>query len=244
MQSNWGRPTAGARAVGIYRQCGRLCVLVLGFAVSACANLGQIGNLTEGPHITVAVESVDAPAAVSEKFLASLKGEAVDRNIVVVAPGEANYRLRGYLAAHVDGGVTSVAWAWDVYDIHQRRAFRLNGTEASPGAGWSVADDQVLRRIARASLDQLAVLAAARPSTVAANESAPPPATKRSAMFGWIDDWAPETAGILRVFKRESKPEIVDAGIALPPPGEVPMPQGRPEPGTASARLLAFAPDE
>jgi len=65
MQSECGMPVAGARAARIYRQCGRLCVLVLSLAASACANIGQIGNLTEGPRITVAFESVDgAPPAV------------------------------------------------------------------------------------------------------------------------------------------------------------------------------------
>jgi hypothetical protein len=246
MQSEWGRPVAGARAAGIYRQCARLCALVLSLAASACANIGQLGNLSDGPKATVAFESLDgAPPAVSQKFLAVLKDEAGSRQMAVVAPGEASYRLRGYLAAHAEGGPTAIVWAWDVYDTNQRRAFRLNGTEKANGAGWAVADDQVLRRIARAGMDQLAVFAAARPSTVASAEPAPTSPVKRSAMFGWIDDWAPETAGIFRIFRRESKaPEIVEAGIALPPPGEVPMPQGRPAPGAGPERVLAFAPDE
>jgi hypothetical protein len=219
-------------------------VLVLSLAVSACANIGQIGNLTEGPRITVAFESVDgAPPDVFQKLMTTLKDEAGTRHMTVVAPAEANYRLRGYLAAHAEGGTTAIAWAWDVYDANQRRAFRLNGTEKGAGAGWSVADDQVLRRIARTGMDQLAVFAATRPSTVAAAEPAPA-AEKRSAMFGWIDDWAPETAGIFRIFRREPKPEIVDAGMALPPLGEVPLPPGRPAPGASPERALAFAPDQ
>jgi len=238
MQSGWGRPVAGARPAGIYRQCGRLCALVLSLAASACANIGQIGNLTDGPRMTVAFESVDgAPPPVFQKYMAALKDEAGTRHIAVVTPGEANYRLRGYLAAPVEGG--ALAWAWDVYDANQQRVFRLNGTEKGSG----IADDQLLRRVARAGMDQLAVFAAARPSTASAADAAPP-AVKRSAMFGWIDDWAPETAGIFRIFRREPKaPEIVEAGMPVPPPGEVPMPASRPAPGASPERALAFAAD-
>jgi len=239
MQSVSGRPSAGARAAAIYRQCGRLCALLLSLAASACANIGQIGNLTEGPMVTVAFESVDgAPPAVFQKYLAALKDEAGARRMTVVAPSEANYRLRGYLAAPVEGG--ALAWAWDIYDANQQRIFRLNGTEK--GAG--LADDQLLRRVARAGMDQFGVFAAARPSSAGAAEAAPP-AVKRSAMFGWIDDWAPETAGIFRIFRRESTrpPEIVEAGMPLPPLGEVPMPASRPTPGAGPERALAFAAD-
>jgi hypothetical protein len=177
--------------------------------------------------------------------MTTLKDEAGSRQITVVAPGEANYRLRGYLAAHADGSATTIAWAWDVYDDNQRRAFRLNGTEKAAGAGWAVADDQVLRRIARTGLDQLAVFAATRPAAAATAEPASPPAIKRSALLGWIDDWAPETAGIFRIFRRDPKPpEIVEAGMALPPPGEVPLPSGRPVPGAGPERALAFAADQ
>jgi hypothetical protein len=245
MQSEWGRPVAGARAAEIYRQGARLCALVLSLAASACANIGQIGNLTDTPKATVAFESLDgAPPDVSRKFTTVLRDEAASRQMTVVAAAEANYRLRGYLSAHAEGGSTAIVWAWDVYDGNQRRAFRLNGTEKVNGAGWAVADDEVLRRVARAGMTQLSVFAAARPSTAASAAPEPSAPAKRSAMLGWIDDWAPETAGIFRIFKREPKaPEIVEAGMALPPPGEVPMPQRRPAPSAAPDQALAFAPE-
>jgi hypothetical protein len=246
MQSEWGRPVAGARAEGIYRQGARLCALVLSLAASACANLGQIGNLTDGPKATVAFESLEgAPPDVSRKFTTVLRDEAGSRQMAVVTPGEATYRLRGYLTAQAEGGTTAIVWAWDVYDgTSQRRAFRLNGAEKANGAGWAVADDEVLRRAARAGMSQLAVFAAARPSTAASAQPEPPAPAKRSAMLGWIDDWAPESAGIFRIFKREPKaPEIVESGIALPPLAEVPMPQRRPAPSQAPDQALAFAPE-
>ena len=48
---------------------------------------------------------------------------------------------------------------WDVYDDDKLRALRITGEEAGGRAGgdpWSVADEAMLRRIARASMDRLA----------------------------------------------------------------------------------------
>lgn len=247
MQSVVSRLAAGARQVGIYRQCGRLCAVVLSLAASACANIGQLSSLSESPNVTIAFESVEGvPAPVFNRFMRTLTEEAGARQIAVVSPDAANYRLRGYLAVHGDGRASAVAWAWDVYDGEQRRAFRLNGEEkGAAGAGWDAADEDVLRKIARAGVKELTVFAtaaAAKPSEVAST-AAVSPAPKRSALFGWIDDWAPEASGIFRVFQRETKVEIVDAGIALPPPGEVPLPVSRPVPGMPAEGALAFAPE-
>jgi hypothetical protein len=219
--------------------------VVLSLAAAACANIGQLSNLAEGPNTTtIAFESLEGvPPPVLNGFVRVLTEEAGARQIAVVSPGEANYRLRGYLAVHGDGRTSAVAWAWDVYDSEQRRAFRLNGEEQGAArAGWDAADEQVLRKIARAGVRRLADFAAdaAKPAEVA-SAAAAPPAQKRSALFGWVDDWAPEASGIFRLFRRETKVDIVDAGIALPPADEVPLPVSRPIPGTPSERALAFA---
>ena len=111
----------------------------------AASITGQIANLTETRRATVAFESIDGPPpAVFHKLVQSLKTEAGSRQIAVVAPSEANYRLRGYLAAHGGDGATSIAWVLDVYDSSQRRTFRLSGEEKAGGRGggnWSAADD-------------------------------------------------------------------------------------------------------
>ncbi len=249
MQSGLGRPAA-ARQVGVFIHGGRLGALLLGLAATACANVGQIGNLTEGGRATVAVESIDGPpAAVVHKFVRTLKDEAGARQIAVVSPGEADYRLRGYLAAQAEGGTTSIAWAWDVYGAGQRRAFRLSGEDRGGSAGhhgWAAADDQALRRIAQTGVEQLAVfIAAARPPSSPATAEAPPP-PRRSSTFAWLDDWTPEASGIFRIFRRGPQPEIAaDAGHDLPPPGEVPLPRGRPAPGGMPAgAAFAFAPSD
>ena len=245
MQSGLGQPAAGARQVGIDRRYGRIGALLLGLTVSACVT-GPIADLTETRRITIALESIDGPpAAVFHKFVKNLKDEAGARQIAVVPASEANYRLRGYLAAHGQGA-TSITWALDVYDAHQRRVFRLRGEEKAAGRAWAAADDQVLNRIARAGMQQFSVMAAARPGSTPVVAAASPPPQRTSSMVGWLDDWAPEASGIFRILRREpAKPEITaDAGPLLPP-DEVPLPRGRPAPSDApSGSALAFAPED
>jgi len=67
--------------------------------------------------------------------------------------------VRGYLAAQVVRGRTHISWVWDVYDDVKVRALRIRGEEAGGRSGadpWSTADDAMLRKIARASMDRLA----------------------------------------------------------------------------------------
>jgi hypothetical protein len=245
MQSGLGRPAASAGQSGIHRRCCGIGVLLLGLAVSGCVGSGQIANLlTETRRASVAFESIDGPPpAVFQKFVKSLKDEAGARQIPVVAPSEANYRLRGYLAAHDEGAGSAITWALDVYDAEQRRAFRLSGEEKSAGRAWAAADDQVLARIARTSMDRFAQFAAsARPPAAAAA-----PAQRTSSALGWLDDWAPESSGIFRILRREPSrpPEIAANASAQLPPGEVPLPKGRPAPaGGPSCAALAFAPED
>jgi hypothetical protein len=247
MQSGLGQPAAAAAQVGIDRRYGRIGVLLLGLAVSGCVGGGQIASLTESTRATtVAFESIDGPpAAVFHKFAKSLKDEASARQIAVVPAGEANYRLRGYLAAHGPDGATTIAWALDVYDADQRRAFRLSGEEkGAAGRQWAAADDQVLARIARSSMQQFSALASARPAAAASATAAPP--QRSASTFGWLDDWAPEASGIFRILRREpAKPEVTaDAGPLLPP-DEVPLPRSRPVlAGAPSGSAFAFAPED
>jgi hypothetical protein len=223
--------------------------VLLSLAASACANLGQLGNLTESRPFTVAFESVDGPPpAVSQKLAQALSEEAGARQIAVVPPGTANYRLRGYLAAYPGAGGTTITWAWDVFGADQRRAFRLGGVEQTGGTAgtrWDGASDQVLRKIARAGIEQLArfVASSRPPPAPAAVAEAVPPKQDRS-MFAWIDDWTPEASGIFRIFRREQPKPEADTGTApkLPQTAAVPLPANRPAPsGTSSEAILALA---
>ena len=246
MQSGSGR-AASAGPVGMARRIGGIGALLSALVVSACVNSGQIANLAEGGRAAVALESIDgAPAAVVHKFVRMFTEEAGARQIAVVSPSEAAYRLRGYLAAHgEEGAATSIAWALDVYDGNQHRATRLNGEETSAGRMWAAADDQVLHRIARASVERLtAFLAGARPPAAATLASPPP--QRASSAVGLPDDWAPEASGIFRIFRREpTRTEVAtEAGSPLQP-DEVPLPRGRPVRRDArTGAAFAFAPED
>jgi len=136
---------------------GLFCALTAG----ACAVLDEAtGSIASAHGIAVAIESIDGPPyPVARKIAQDLSAQAPARRIVVVEHDrEAAYRIRGYLATHVDPGGMSIAWAWDVYDSAHHRVFRLRGEDraAASGQSWLTADDETLLRIVSASLDQLA----------------------------------------------------------------------------------------
>ena len=231
------------------RRCfGSIAVLVLGLAVSACVSGGQLANLAETARPTIAIESIEAPPSADvPSFVAMLKEEAAQRRIAAGAPGEANYRLHGYLAARTDNTAapapraaaaseaTSIAWMLDVYDGDQHRLVRLSGEEKIAGPASASTDDQALRRIARAGMDQLAAfLATSRTPSVAA-VAAPP----RTAA-GWLDDWTPEASGIFRIFGREPSPPAAEARVHAPA-DDVPLPRGRPAAPPSPAVAIATA---
>jgi hypothetical protein len=137
---------------------------VLTLAISGCSGPGQSPFLANATGITVALDSIDGPPpAVFHKFIRDVNEEAAARQIAIApSGGPAPYRLRGYLTVSDEGSTTSIAWAWDIYDAAERRVFRLQGEEQA-GAGrqsWAAADDPVTRRIAQASMQQLAVFLA------------------------------------------------------------------------------------
>jgi len=141
-----------------------VCVL-FGALASGCTTDGTTSNVSlatnkaVGPSI--AFESIAGPPpGVFNRLVDDLSAEAQSRNLAIASrEGGANYRVRGYLAAQVIRGRTHVSWVWDVYDGGKQRALRITGEEAGGRAGgdpWSVADDPMVRKIARTSMDQLA----------------------------------------------------------------------------------------
>ena len=142
-----------------------LCVcVVFGALASGCTTDGATSNVSlatntaTGP--TIAFESIAGPPpGVFNKLVDDLSSEAQSRNLAIASrEGGANYRVRGYLAAQVIRGRTHVSWVWDVYDGGKQRALRITGEEAGGRAGsdaWSVADDPMVRKIARISMEQL-----------------------------------------------------------------------------------------
>src|SRR3954468_11223178 len=181
------RRTAGSAALcamGAAMLLAGLC------ALGGCANGGAAAGAfaSAGGGATVAFESIDGPPPpVFDRMVNLLDSESKLRDLAIVSrESGASYRIRGYLAAQVSRGRTTVAWVWDVYDRDQQRALRLSGEEPAGKSGrdaWAGADDVVLRRIAQAGLTGLAgmINGTTMPEVPAAS---PPPRGRGPAVAG------------------------------------------------------------
>ena len=171
-------------------------------ALSACTTDGQPNALAAQPRgASVAFESIDGPPQGQfYKLVQNLNDEAQARRLAVMSrETPAVYHVRGYLAAKVVKGQTTISWAWDVFDADEHRALRITGEEAAKGKHhdvWAAADDAMLHRIARSSMDQLAVFL-----------TSPAVAAPEAATVASIDnDSSPEAAGIFRIFRPHADP--------------------------------------
>ena len=235
------------RAAGPRLAARRYCgagALLLGLAVAGCSNIAQPAvSLDAARGTAIAFESIEGPPpAIVQKFVRDLGEEARARELAMVPRGaQAAYRIRGYLAAHGEPGAPAIAWAWDVYDPAQRRAFRLTGEERGSGRqSWAAADDDVLRRIARTGMDQLvAFIATARAPAAPAPEPAPAPG-RGSSVLAVLDDFTPEASGIFHMFRREPAESTAETSSAVAQSERIPLPRNRP-PRAATSRALAFA---
>jgi hypothetical protein len=170
--------------------------LALALAAGGCANApAPMASVSTERGSSIAFESIDGPpVAVFQNLVTTLSAEAQARQVRVVSrTGDPAYRIRGYLAAIVVGGKSHISWVWDVYDADKRRVLRIAGEEASgrPGVNaWAAADEQMVRRIARTSIDRLVTFLAAPPAPPAI-EPAPQPG--QPAIAG-ADGVAPDSA--------------------------------------------------
>jgi hypothetical protein len=149
---------------------------------------------------TVAFESIDGPPqAQFQTLVQKLNDEAQTRRLAVISREQPSvYRVRGYLAAHVLEGQTTISWVWDVFDKDENRALRIAGEETANGKksiAWSAADDAMMQRIARTSMDQLASFVTS-PEAVPA---APLGDAEATPTVVSSNDSTPEAAGIFRI---------------------------------------------
>jgi hypothetical protein len=139
-------------------------------------------NLTTGsvnpsaPH-AISFESIDGPPPeVFKRLVAQLSAQAETRQLPVVSrTNAAAWRVRLYLAAHVEKKQAGISWVGDVYDARLNRAYRVTGEEKlGPGRKdvWALADNAVLAKIAANSLD--AVMSGARSPEATPAPSAEP----------------------------------------------------------------------
>jgi hypothetical protein len=150
---------AHARSVMYGALAALIAALASGCTTTNTSNASLTTGSTGGP--TIAFDSIDGPpTGVFNRLVDDLSSEAQARQLAIASrEGAANYRVRGYLAAQVIRGRSHISWVWDVYDDDKLRTLRITGEEAGgrPGGDpWSVADEPMLRKIARASMDRLA----------------------------------------------------------------------------------------
>jgi hypothetical protein len=210
--------------------------LLAAAGVIALAGCGPDGapnlNAAQPRGATVAFESIDGPPPAQFKILVqNLNEEAQARRLAVTSrESPAAYRVRGYLAAEVEKGKTTISWVWDVFDGDQHRALRIAGAETAKGHdrdAWAVADDAMLKHIARSSMDQLAAFLTSPAVAPSAAVSAAP-----QVAFAGNQGTTPEEAGIFRIVNPQADaPSETD--LAPPPTTRrkaeaVPLPPSRP----------------
>jgi len=212
-------------------------VLALALSVAACTTTGQqqTAGLQSGQGTTVAFDSIDGPPpAVFDKLVSKLSDEAEARQVpIVTREGFAPYRVRGYTAVGVHKGQAVVSWVWDIYDAQAARVLRLSGEEKAGRAGrdaWKAVNDEVLARIAKNGMQQLAGYfqgSAPAPATA--------PATEPDAPATAVASTTPSPDS--RANTRRSAAAQTDAAAT----GEAttPVPSRRPSPRTGRVALAA-----
>ena len=158
-------------------------IALAALALSGCANSDPTitGSIPPSGTQTIAFESVDGPPKpVFDRLVAALSAEAERRELPVVThTGPATYRVRAYLAAHVEKKKkrAALSWVWDVFDARRNLAFRLSGEEplGTPGSDvWAQCDDVLMLRIAATGFDELVARLGPLPATPAAPRPADP----------------------------------------------------------------------
>jgi hypothetical protein len=186
-----------------------LTLLAIAVSAGGCATDGRMNSLAQASSATLAFDSIDGPPPqVFERFVEALSAEAQAKALPIVSrEGTATYRVRAYLAAQISRGRTTIAWTFDVYEAGQQRALRLTGEEPAGKPGrdaWSVADAQLLRRIAQNGMAGMAALM--NGTHEPEPPSQPPPAGRGPAIADAASPpgGAPETAGRTTLaFRRE-----------------------------------------
>lgn len=162
MELGWGCRALRGTVCCVSRP-GMVLAATCALALAGCTFDGQPNLSAAQPRgATVAFESIDGPpSAQFATLVQSLNDEAQTRHLAVISrESPSAYRVRGYLAAKVVKGRTTIAWVWDVFDGNEHRALRITGEETATGRhrnAWSAADDAMLKRIARTSMEQLAI---------------------------------------------------------------------------------------
>ena len=108
----------------------------------------------------LALASIHGPDdAARQRFAEHLVREARARGFAMAEPGQPATRLEAHLDAFKTAdGKTGVAWMFQTSEDGRTRTARASGSLATSTAatsGWAALDDQTMRRIAAAGLDDI-----------------------------------------------------------------------------------------
>ena len=237
MERSWRRRTTGA--AWLVNRSGSLLAAACALTLAGCNPDNQAVSAAQPRGATVAFESVDGlPSGQFQKLVQDLNNEAQARRLAVISREQSSaYRVRGYLAVKVMKHQTTISWVWDVFDQDERRVLRISGEETAKVRhrdAWAAADDAMLSRIARTSMEQLAAFLT---SPEVAPGTAPSPTEPQVAMSN-SGESSPEAAGIVRISHTQADPTPADAANVPPDDandGPAPLPRRRPT-ATLSAR--------
>jgi hypothetical protein len=240
MQWGFGARVAGAGLRVVFRP-DALLMAICAVGLGACSlDERPMASAAQPRGASVAFESIDGPPpGPFQQLVQDLNNEAQARRLAVVSrESQSAYRVRGYVSAATEKGQTTIAWVWDVFDGDQHRALRIEGEETAKGNhadAWAAADEAMLNRIARSSMDQLATF-------LTSPEVAPSASEEPGMTLVGLRNFSPEAAGIFRIFQAHADPVAAEPGeppaaAADPIVGPVPLPRHRPAlPAAVSAR--------
>jgi len=233
-----GRSASSAAEISFSRLS---LILVAACMLAGCTTDGQPTFAGTQPRgATVAFDSIDGPPPGQFRALVQkLNDEAQARQLAVISRETPSaYRVRGHLAAKAVKGKTTISWLWEVFDQNEQRAFSITGEETAKGTpktrqrdAWSAADDEMLRRIAQTSVEQLAAFLTSPEASPGESAGA-----AQTASIG-PRDASPEAAGIFRIYRANADPvATADELAATQETAElVPLPRRRPAVHAAAA---------
>jgi hypothetical protein len=235
MEWSWGRRTGGVRCIS---RSGAFLIAACALALGGCNPDNQAVSIAQPRGASVAFDSLDGlPRGQFQKLVQDLNDEAQTRHLAVISREQPSaYRVRGYLAVKVAKHQTTVSWVWDVFDQDEQRALRISGEETAKVRhrdAWAAADDLMLQRIARTSMEQLAAFLT---SSDVAPGTSPPAAPDQVAMEGPTEA-SPEAAGIFRISRPQADPILLNTAESADADGAEPVPLPRRRPAVSAAAL-------
>ena len=234
MEWSWGRRIGAVRRIS---RPGAFLIAACALGLGGCNPDNQAVSVAQPRGASVAFDSLDGlPPGQFQKLVRDLNDEAQTRRLAVISREQPSaYRVRGYLAVKVTKRQTTVSWVWDVFDQEEQRALRISGEETAKVRhrdAWAAADDVMLQRIARSSMDQLAAFLT---SPDVAPGTAPPAAEAQVALSD-PNEASPEAAGIFRISRPQADPISVDTAESPDADSAEPVPLPRRRPAASAAR--------